>query len=77
LPDEAIVVIDDDRSGRASAQSAFEAFINDAFYLSANRRLKISIDQPGTRAETAVADVPCAGCAALRLRLSGGHLKPE
>jgi hypothetical protein len=71
LPDGATVVVLDDRSHRPNVESAFSASLNDAFELTAGRRLDFRVEPPP---RSSPAPRPCAGCASLTVRVRGGHV---
>jgi hypothetical protein len=75
LPDDAAVVIEDDRRDpRVNLEAAFGTLLDDSFFLSSGRRLHFWIDPPVHDAAIAGLAPPCAGCVRLRAALAGGRL---
>jgi hypothetical protein len=75
LPDEAGVVIEDDRTVRANLDSAFGTLLGDAYALRTGRRLDVWIEPPVTNAAASGMSPPCETCVRLRLKLDGGRLR--
>ena len=73
IPDDATVVIIDDRSTKINVASAFGSLLNDAVLLTTGRRLNMWIEPqtPGTEG----VEPPCESCVALRLRVVNGRLE--
>jgi hypothetical protein len=72
LPDDAHVVVVDDRRTRANLGSAFGVMINDAVRLDTGRRLEIWVDAPQAEAWETRPPRPCADCVALILSVRNG-----
>jgi hypothetical protein len=74
VPDEATVVVSDDRSTKINLASAFGTLLNEAVLLTTGRRLTMWIEPPppGTEGVTP----PCEACVARRFRLVNGRLIP-
>jgi hypothetical protein len=74
IPDDATVVIIDDRSTKINVAAAFGTLLDDAVLLTTGRRLNMWIEPqtPGTEG----AKPPCESCVALRLRVVNGRLAP-
>src|SRR5262249_47495826 len=72
LPDGAVVVLDDDRRQPGNLASAFDEGLDDAFALMTGRRLRFWIE-PVLDPDLVP---PCQGCAAMRLAVVDGRLRP-
>lgn len=74
LPENARVVITDDRSQRVNLGTAFGSLMDDAYALMAGRRVALWIEPPPADAGP---DGPptCVSCVSLRLRVVDGHLR--
>jgi hypothetical protein len=75
LPAGATVVIHDDRSQRTNMSTAFGTLLNDAYFVTAGRKLELWIEPPLGDAALAGLTPPCATCVALHLRVSNGRLR--
>jgi hypothetical protein len=74
LPDEAVVVVTDDRTVPLNAASAFGAMLNDAVLVETGRHLKMWIEPPIPGAELAGLKPPCGSCVRLQLRVVNGRV---
>jgi hypothetical protein len=72
LPDRAVVVLDDDRRQLGNLSSAFDEGLDEAFTLMTGRRLRFWIE-PAIDPDLVP---PCPGCAAMRLAVVDGRLRP-
>jgi hypothetical protein len=72
LPDDATVVIVDDRTTRVNMAAAFGTLLNEAILLESGRHLNVWIDPPVPGAEGQ--SPPCASCVSLKLRVVNGRL---
>ena len=77
LRDHSTVVLQDDRSQRANLGSAFGTLIEDAYALSAGRRLTVWVEPPPVNADLAGLKPPCLPCADLKLTVVNGRLRRE
>jgi hypothetical protein len=74
LPDNAVVVLHDDRARRANLSSAFGTLINDAFYFSSERHLSLWIEPAVTYADVAGLRAPDPRTIAREFWLRDGRL---
>jgi hypothetical protein len=72
IPDEATVVVMDDRRTKINVATAFGTLLNDAVLLTTGRRLNMWVE-PQTP-DTEGVKPPCESCVALRLRVVNGRL---
>ena len=77
LRDNATIVIQDDRRQRVNLGSAFGTLIEEAYTLSAGRRLTLWVEPPPVNADLAGLKAPCLPCADLRLAVVDGRLRRE
>ncbi len=77
LRDHATIVIQDDRRQRVNLGSAFGTLIEEAYALSAGRRLTLWVEPPPVNADLAGLKAPCLPCADLRLAVVDGRLRRE
>jgi len=74
IPDDAIIVVLDDRRTKINVAAAFGTLLNDAVLLTTGRRLTLWVEPQTPGAEGA--KPPCESCVALRLRVVNGRLIP-
>jgi hypothetical protein len=77
LPDDAVVVIQDDRTTRVNLDTAIGTLMQDAVVVTTGRRLVIQVEPPLGGADPAGVAAPCDTCVSVRLRVSGGRLVPD
>jgi hypothetical protein len=75
LPDNAGVVIVDDRTTRVNMATAFGTLLDEAILLETGRHLNVWIDPPIPGLEDR--RPPCASCVSLKLRVVNGRLVPR
>ena len=74
IPDQATIVVNDDRSTKINLASAFGTLLNEAVLLTTGRRLNIWIEPPPPGTEGV--KPPCESCVARRFRVVNGRLIP-
>ena len=74
VPDDATIVVSDDRSTKINVASAFGTLLNEAVLLTTGRRLNMWIEPPPPGAEGG--QPPCESCVARRFRVVNGRLIP-
>jgi hypothetical protein len=74
LPDNAPVVMLDDRTKRVNLESAFGTLLNEAYLLKTGRSLAFWIEPPLTNAPLAGLQPPCSTCVAATIQLRNGLL---
>jgi len=77
LPDEATIVVSDDRSTKINVASAFGTLLNDAVLLTTGRRLNMWIEPqtPGTDGAAPPCESASILCTGLTLRRAGRRIR--